>query len=225
MRKQFILATTMMLGFMASLFAQDAKEVFVAGHTTVFVSDLASDAVDRPSSQWTVSAGGTCVVTEIGDQKALRIEGEKTRIYPVGVGVLPESFTLEYEIWSDKECPGALSHNFNVEFTDDNNDRVIMLVAFNPCVGPDHSKLNYEYIQPTGVKDAGAIDGNKINAFMKPFSWTKVQVAYKNGAFTTFINGKQIIKPIQTAKPRVVRLCGVDREDVPFFVRNFRLTK
>lgn len=225
MRKMFILATVMMSSITTSLFAQTAQREFVACETTVFVSDLSADAVEGPSSQWTVSKGGTCVVTEIGDQKALRIEGEKTHIYPVGVGTLPEAFTVEYEIWSDKECPTVPFHNFNVEFTDENRASIIMLAALNPCVGQNHAELNYEYVKPTGVQGAGAISGNEVNALMRPFTWTKVQVEYKKGAFTVFINGKSIIKNLQTATPRIVRLCGIDREDVPFFVRNFRLAK
>ena len=52
-----------------------------------------------------------------------------------------------------------------------------------------------------------------------------MQVAYSNGQFTDYINGNRMIKPTATMKPKNVRITGIDQEEVPFFIRKFRLAK
>lgn len=224
MKQKFIIA--LLFAFVVvSSYAQKAVEPFVAGETTIFAADFSNDEIDSMPSQWTLADVGDCTVVEFKGEKVMKIEGEMTQVLPKIVEILPNAFTVEYEVWSDDECPSVPFHNINVEFTDANNDQIVMLYGLNPCVGPDHNELNYEFKKPTGAQGASAVEGKIINPMMKVNSWTKVQVAYNNGTFTYYINGKRAVRPTATKKPSFVRLNGIDNEETGFYVRSFRLAK
>ena len=206
-------------------FGQTPATFFEPGKTIVYVSDLANSSVDAMPEGWKLVEGYGCKVAELNGEKAIKIEGERTSISPAIDGSLSDAFTVEYEVWSDTECPAVPFHNLNIELTDSNNDIALMLIALNPCVGPDHNELNYEFIKPTGVRGASAVDGSKVNGAMKANSWTKVQLSYSNGQCTYYINGTRMMKPVAIKKPTNVRITGIDSEEVPFFVRNFRLAR
>ena len=224
MKKLFLMVLLAIVCGGVELFAQNATNLFVPGTTVIFADDLSNAEVGVTPANWTSTTEG-CKVAELNGERVIKIEGERTTIMPNVEGGLPDSFTVEYEVWSDTECPSVPFHNLNTEFTDANNDIALMLVALNPCVGFDHNELNYEFRKPTGVQGASAIDGSKVNGAMRANSWTKVQVAYSNGQCTYYINGNRMIKPTATMKPKNVRITGIDQEEVPFFIRKFRLAK
>lgn len=185
---------------------------FVPGETVLLDDNLVNDKSGNAPLMWNIE-GGKAVIGDENNEKYISILEYYTKLSPKIKGVLPDTFTIEYDTWLDAGYdgnPGIEIHLFNGDGE----------VTITP------NKHEMSVICPN---NAGQAKDNPEPYFgeNKFYNrWVHISIAYIHKQLTVYLDQYKMINiPDCNLKAQKLVVTGNTSEQMKILMKNFRLAK
>lgn len=203
------------------------EEVFVPGKTVIFEDTLSGEKIDADPSKWELLAASMyqCYVTRQAGDLAIWLNGFHSDMKPKmrKENYLPDTFTVELDIWFEEKVANAQSHALELNFgSEDALEEFSAIFRF----GADEEESGAVALRYYGRLLAGERlieEKDKVRALLKPGAWNRAAVSFDNGTVMLFVNGKSVLKATGQKQPTYVRVDAVGSDRDHFVFKNFRI--
>ncbi|MDO5321048.1 MAG: OmpA family protein [Bacteroidia bacterium] len=197
-----------------------SKSDFVQGSVVLFEDNFTNERTGEFPSKWEIDYGDVQIAV-VGDRIVPKFDGE-AMIYPLidkdPENYLPDVFTLEWDMYMARNCPGEI-YGFNI-FLDSPDARSTVTISYVPDGG---SLVNWycEKAGKRGVTEGSAVD-SKTN--IKAGGWNHFAISFNERAFKFYVNDVRVVNIPNMEAPKCFKFEYVNSHDYPYCcISNVRL--
>lgn len=202
-------------------------EAFVPGSSVIFEDRLAGETIDADPSRWELLAAAMyeCYVTKQAGEPAILLTGFHSDMKPKirNEAYLPESFTVEMDLWYNEKVESARSHALEINFGSEDVLEEFSAV-FHFCADAEESGyVGIRYWKRMIAGENLIEEKDRVRELLKPGAWNHAAVSYDKGTVVLYVNGESVLKVTEQKQPTYLRVDGIASGNDKFLFRNFRI--
>ena len=216
-----------------------AKSDFVRGANVFFSDDLKGEKLGEFPSKWDLLNGSEVEVVNIKGVNAIKIEGSQIRPLMEELKYLPEEFTIEFDVLSQRAMEGSgWDAKLDIFFFGDNyagngEDRVFdYRTSVETSSAGNNQKGEYDAIawgwgswNPNGNKIEGETSREGIRQVFKKNDWNHIAFSFNKRAFKAYLNYSRIVNIPNQKQPRAWSFEGSSDSNKGVYITNIVMAK
>ena len=189
-----------------------SKSDFVQGPVILFEDTFATEKIGEFPSKWEVDYGDV-QIAKVGDRIVPKFDGEGL-IYPLidkdPENYLPDVFTLEWDMYMAKNCPGEIyAFNIHLDFPD---GRSTVTISYAPDSG---SHVNW-YCEKAGKKGTTEGEAWDSQTNIKAGGWNHFAISFNERAFKFYVNDVRVANVPNMEAPKCFKFEYTNSHDYPY---------
>ena len=201
---------------------------FVPGSSVIFEDPLTGEKEDTAPSRWKQSVQqDDAVIARLGSETVLKIAGYRATIEPeiTPKEYLPESFTVEMDVWANRVFDGAQGQYLGFYVTNEWESRLgdsEFHLGNADNGGAGAINFNYYDSESEGLESVSARAAD-VAPYYQQEAWNHIALSYDRKTWKIYLNGARILTVESSCEPNRIMIWCNSSPTRGYYIKNFRL--